>query len=89
MKCKKQPPRAKLEIKNVWEVHLDMSIWKKIKIAAQIHSKTYSWIVRYCVFQLTNKKNLFWNNEMLEFNNSISKGKDNKHRLYTGMMKCY
>ncbi|MDH5717133.1 MAG: hypothetical protein OEZ22_05800 [Spirochaetia bacterium] len=81
MKCRKQPHWVKTEIKNIWEVHLDKSIWKKVKLAAKIHNKTYSWIVRYCVFKLANKKSLQWTNELLNINYKLKMNEiQTKHR---------
>ncbi|MDH5718323.1 MAG: hypothetical protein OEZ22_11905 [Spirochaetia bacterium] len=71
MKCRKQPLWAKTEIKNVWEVHLDTFIWKKIKLAAKINRKTYSWIVRYCAFQLAKKKNLRWTTNIIKISKRL------------------
>jgi len=81
MKCKKQLHWAKIEIKNVWEVHLDSSIWEKIVLAAEIHSKTYSWIVRYCVFQLTNQKKIIWTKRIMKIHDNYKNSEfKNKHR---------
>ena len=73
MKCRKQPLWAKTEIKNVWEVRMDLSTWKNIQSTAKIHSKSYSWIVRYCVFQLAHRKNLRWKARMENLHNKIKK----------------
>ncbi|MDH5716571.1 MAG: hypothetical protein OEZ22_02910 [Spirochaetia bacterium] len=84
MKCNKQPQWAKEEIKNVWDVHLDVHIWENIKTAAEIHSRSFSWIVRYCVFQLVLKKNLRWTNKLKILNENIKKnipGKTHRHQL--------
>ncbi|MDH5718181.1 MAG: hypothetical protein OEZ22_11170 [Spirochaetia bacterium] len=81
MKCRKQPLWAKTEIKNVWEVRMDLSTWKNIQSTAKIHSKSYSWIVRYCVFQLSNKKNLRWTKKLSNTHKDIKLNKNNKiHR---------
>ncbi|MDH5718526.1 MAG: hypothetical protein OEZ22_12945 [Spirochaetia bacterium] len=84
MKCRKQPLWVKIEIKNIWEVHIDLSVWENIKIAAKIHNKSYSWIVRYCVFQLANKKNLRWTKKMQNINKDlklISVNEKHRHQL--------
>ncbi|MDH5721059.1 MAG: hypothetical protein OEZ13_10685 [Spirochaetia bacterium] len=73
MKCNKQPHWAKEEIKNIWNVHLDVYLWENVKLAAQMHSKSFSWIVRYCVFQVTLKKNIRWTNKMNILHKSIKK----------------
>ncbi|MDH5716973.1 MAG: hypothetical protein OEZ22_04990 [Spirochaetia bacterium] len=81
MKCKKQPLWAKTEIKNIWEVLLDEAIWKNVKLAAKIHNRSYSWIVRYCIFQLANKKNPRWTKNMLGIREKLRARKPKiKHR---------
>ncbi|MDH5717592.1 MAG: hypothetical protein OEZ22_08120 [Spirochaetia bacterium] len=81
MRCKKSPPWIKAKIKNIWEVHIDLSTWKNIKLAANMHNKSYSWIVRYCVFRLTNKKNLIMTNTIKKKNELLKRLKNNKkHR---------
>ena len=84
MKCNKQPLWAKTEIKNVWAVNLDVSVWEKIQIAAKIHSRSYSWIVRYCVFQLAHRKNLRWTSRMKDIHRNIKQHKSvdiHRHQL--------
>ncbi|MDH5721299.1 MAG: hypothetical protein OEZ13_11900 [Spirochaetia bacterium] len=81
MKCKKQPLGAKTEIKNVWEVRMDLSLWNKIVCASKVRKKTYSWIVRYCVFELAKVKKLRWTKSMLNIHENIkSSKKDAQHR---------
>ena len=84
MKCNKQAHWAKEDIKNVWHVHLDVRIWDNIKLAAQMHSRSYSWIVRYCVFQLVLKKNIRWTNKLMAIHENIKKNppeKTHRHQL--------
>ncbi|MDH5719125.1 MAG: hypothetical protein OEZ13_00750 [Spirochaetia bacterium] len=84
MQCKKQPAWAKEEIKNVWNVHLDVHIWENITLAAQMHSKSYSWIVRYCVFQLAIMKNIRWSNKLKIIHEKIKRDapvKTHRHQL--------
>jgi len=91
MKCNKQPHglrraslRVKEEIKNIWDVHLDVHIWENVKYAAEIHSRSFSWIVRYCVFQLVLKKNIRWTSKMSILHENIKKNmpkKTHRHQL--------
>ncbi|MDH5717053.1 MAG: hypothetical protein OEZ22_05390 [Spirochaetia bacterium] len=84
MKCNKQPHWAKEEIKNVWDVHLNVHVWENIIIAAEIHSRSFSWIVRYCVFQLLLKKNIRWTNNLKIIHENIKKNiseKTHRHQL--------
>ncbi|MDH5718687.1 MAG: hypothetical protein OEZ22_13765 [Spirochaetia bacterium] len=71
MKCRKQPLWAKAEIKSVWEVRIDSFVWNKIICAAKARKKTYSWIVRYCVFELTRVKKLRWTRNMLHIHEKL------------------
>jgi len=84
MKCNKQPQWGKEEIRNVWDVHLDVQIWDNIKYAAEIHSRSFSWIVRYCVFQLALKKSIRWSNKLKTIHENIKKNppeKTHRHQL--------
>jgi len=81
MRCKTQPLRAKTEIKNIWEVRIDLLTWDKIIRAARFRKKTYSWIVRYCVFELARKKDLRWTKRLKDSHIRIKNTvKSNQHR---------
>ncbi|MDH5716456.1 MAG: hypothetical protein OEZ22_02325 [Spirochaetia bacterium] len=81
MRCKKQPLGAKIEIKNVWEVRMDLLLWDKVIRTAKLRKKTYSWIVRYCVFELARKKSLRWTEKLQQIDKEIkSKKSENQHR---------
>ncbi|MDH5721481.1 MAG: hypothetical protein OEZ13_12820 [Spirochaetia bacterium] len=84
MKCSKQPKWAKEEIQNIWNVHLNVHIWENVTLAAQMHSKSYSWIVRYCVFQLALKKDIRWSNRLKMIHENIKENppeKSHRHQL--------
>ena len=56
MKCYKQPPYKTPEpVNSIWEVILDIETWGKIQKYAHQTNTSYSWIVRYCLFQLCKK----------------------------------
>ncbi|MDH5717455.1 MAG: hypothetical protein OEZ22_07425 [Spirochaetia bacterium] len=81
MKCRKQPLWAKAKINNVWEVRIDLLTWEKIIYTAKKRKKTYSWIVRYCVFSLLKVKNLRWTKRMQNLNQELKYNlKEKKHR---------
>jgi hypothetical protein len=56
MKCKKQFRFHKIPIANLWEVHLDIKLWKRLCIAALDRGCSISWITRYCVFRIARKR---------------------------------
>ena len=53
MRCYKQPPFPIPEpISNIWETIVDLNTWEQISLARKITRSTFSWVVRYCVFNL-------------------------------------
>ena len=59
MICRKQPPfPIPSPIKNIWEVILAPDVWERIRKAKKLSRTTYSWVVRYCLFQLLSDENI-------------------------------
>lgn len=61
MKCQSQPSRLKnrpVQINDVWEVRLSLTIMQQIRAAAATRRCTLSWITRYCVFRLAERHGL-------------------------------
>jgi len=44
-------------IDSILEIRLNAETWKRITRIAKIKKKSYSWVVRYAVFRLINRKN--------------------------------
>jgi len=51
-------------ISDVFEVRISVDVWRRIKAAAEINGKTYTWITRYCLFQLIYKSDWRWTDQM-------------------------
>lgn len=49
--------RSKVAIDNVLEIRVDNEVWKRIMLVSEAKKKSYSWVVRYCLFRLI-KRNL-------------------------------
>jgi len=54
-----------LEINNILEIRINHDAWAKIVRIASSKKKSYSWVVRYCVFRMIKRKNKIqgWNLE--------------------------
>jgi len=70
MKCRKQRKSYRLEIASLWEVRLELDLWKRVVRVAREHKCSYSWITRYCVFKLVRREVL--NTELVSPENSKS-----------------
>lgn len=57
MRCNRFIPGTKTKVDNVWEVRVPNEIWSKVVRAAELENKTFSWIVRWCVFTALQAKN--------------------------------
>ena len=67
MKCRKQPLfllGKATQIEDLWEVHLDASLWNTLKSIARSRNVTFSTVARFCVFALVERKNLQMNHRM-------------------------
>ena len=76
MVCRKQFRFHKIPISNLWEVHLDVETWDRMKKAAYLRNCSFSWISRYCVFRLARKKSLKMHSAM----EILSKEVKTKHK---------
>ena len=85
MKCNRYVPGTQIIVDAIWEVRLENGLWSEIVRASQVAGKTYSWVVRWCIFTALEPKNLEQLNATItEFHNSKSIGassKETHHRL--------
>ena len=58
MKCQSQPAFLKhrpTKIRDVWEVRISQSIWKRIRTCSAKYRVSFTCVTRYCVFRLAEK----------------------------------
>ena len=52
MKCRRQKKYRNQDIASLWEVHLNVELWKRVVDAANAKECSFTWITRYCLFRL-------------------------------------
>ena len=82
MKCRKQPPyKIPEKIANVWEVIIDKETFAQIVQARNKSKKTYSWVVRYCLFKLIRNPKRMKKLTAMEFHSGPIPTRATGHRL--------
>ena len=82
MKCRKQPPFQIPEpIANIWETLIHENTWERIVVLRKTLRTSYSWVVRFCVFRLLERKDLNLLLENIDIESIRKRPGKNYHRL--------
>ena len=50
--------KVRVEIPNILEIRLKQDSWERVVRLAGLKKKSYSWVVRYCVFRFIKRQNM-------------------------------
>ncbi|MCB1200709.1 MAG: hypothetical protein KDK41_08690 [Leptospiraceae bacterium] len=57
MRCERFIPGTQVLVQNTWEVRIPQEKWESVKSASVIAGKSFSWVIRWCVFTALQKGN--------------------------------
>ena len=78
MQCNRLIPGSRIKVDYLWEVRIPVDLWHKIQAAAEDSNRTYSWVVRWCVFTALKSCNkTAFSAAVMELHNRGNKGASN------------